>query len=82
MASLKEKHGAIELESIVISDQAAAAEGHPFIDPLAEKKLLWKVDLHVVPILFLLFLMAFLDRTNIGLLTSPSCLEMSLTLDI
>jgi len=32
----------------------------------AERKLLWKCDLHVVPILFLLFLLAFLDRTNIG----------------
>lgn len=32
------------------------------IDPVMEKKLLRKVDLHVVPILFLLFLCAFVDR--------------------
>lgn len=31
-----------------------------------EKKLLLKTDLHVVPILFLLFLCAFIDRINIG----------------
>lgn len=36
------------------------------IDPVAEKKLLRKCDLHVLPPLFVLFLMAFLDRTNIG----------------
>ncbi|KAF2266179.1 MFS general substrate transporter [Lojkania enalia] len=36
------------------------------IDPVAEKKLLWKCDLHVLPPLFVLFLLAFLDRANIG----------------
>jgi hypothetical protein len=36
------------------------------IDPIAEKKLLWKVDCHVVPPLLILYLLAFLDRVNIG----------------
>jgi hypothetical protein len=36
------------------------------IDPIAEKKLLRKVDLHVVPPLLILFLLVFLDRVNIG----------------
>ena len=36
------------------------------IDPAAERRLSIKIDLHVVPILFLLFLLAFLDRINIG----------------
>ncbi|KAH7138152.1 major facilitator superfamily domain-containing protein [Dendryphion nanum] len=36
------------------------------IDPVAEKKLLRKCDLRVLPPLFVLFLLAFLDRTNIG----------------
>lgn len=40
------------------------------IDPIAEKKLLRKCDLRVLPPLFVLFLLAFLDRTNIG--KSPS----------
>ena len=66
MVSLEDKHGAIELENIAIDEKAAAAGEHPPIDPLAEKKLLRKVDLHLIPMLFLLFLMAFLDRTNIG----------------
>jgi hypothetical protein len=38
----------------------------PDIDRAAEKRLLWKLDLHVVPILTFLFLLAFLDRINIG----------------
>ena len=36
------------------------------IDPVAEKKLLRKLDIRVLPPLFVLFLLAFLDRTNIG----------------
>jgi sugar phosphate permease len=31
-----------------------------------EKKLLWKIDLHLLPILFILYMFAFLDRVNIG----------------
>ena len=36
------------------------------IYPIAEKKLLLKCDLRVLPPLFVLFLLAFLDRVNIG----------------
>ena len=36
------------------------------IDPVVEKKLLWKCDLHVVPVISLLYMLAFLDRINIG----------------
>lgn len=32
------------------------------IDPVKEKKLLLKIDLHLIPILCLLLLCAFLDR--------------------
>jgi hypothetical protein len=42
------------------------------IDPVAEKKLLRKCDLHVLPPLFILFLLAFLDRTNIGRIDSKT----------
>lgn len=38
----------------------------PEIDRALEKQLLWKLDIHVVPILMFLFLLAFLDRINIG----------------
>jgi hypothetical protein len=36
------------------------------IDPEAERKLLRKCDIRVLPPLFVLFLLAFLDRVNIG----------------
>lgn len=36
------------------------------IDAATEKKLLWKVDLRVLPPLLILFLLSILDRINIG----------------
>ncbi|KAK5135190.1 hypothetical protein LTR08_005577 [Meristemomyces frigidus] len=36
------------------------------IDPVAEKKLLRKLDMRVVPMLWFLYMLAFLDRTNVG----------------
>ena len=38
----------------------------PSIDDQAEKKLLRKCDLHVVPVVSLLYVLSFLDRINIG----------------
>lgn len=32
----------------------------------AERKLLWKCDFHVLPVLFIMYTLAFLDRINIG----------------
>jgi hypothetical protein len=40
----------------------------PDIDPAAEKRLLWKLDIHVVPILMFLFLLAFLDRYQVSVM--------------
>jgi len=42
------------------------SEGVQF-DAAAEKKLLRKCDLNVIPCITLLFFLAFLDRTNIGM---------------
>jgi sugar phosphate permease len=36
------------------------------IDSLKDRKLLWKLDLYLIPWLCLLYLISFLDRTNIG----------------
>lgn len=33
---------------------------------IKEKALLWKIDYHLIPILFVLYMFAFLDRVNIG----------------
>lgn len=37
-----------------------------YIDPQKERKLLWKIDAFLVPLLTLSFLSAYLDRSNIG----------------
>ncbi|KAI9738644.1 MAG: hypothetical protein M1834_008149 [Cirrosporium novae-zelandiae] len=39
---------------------------HEPIDPVIERRLVWKIDLHVLPMVFVLHLLAFLDRINIG----------------
>lgn len=35
-------------------------------DAVTTRRVLWKIDIHVLPILALLFLCSFLDRTNVG----------------
>jgi len=45
-----------EMHSVSLKDDA------PEIDPVLEKKLLWKTDLNLIPITFMLFLCAFIDR--------------------
>ncbi|KAF4463501.1 hypothetical protein FALBO_9666 [Fusarium albosuccineum] len=52
-----------EIEHVSDVNPKAERQG---IDPILEKKVLRKVDLNLVPILFLLFLCAFIDRINIG----------------
>ncbi|KAI4229804.1 MAG: hypothetical protein L6R36_000591 [Xanthoria steineri] len=47
----------------VTGKQAATV---PDIDPVAEKKLVRKLDLHIIPFVMLLYLFSFLDRVNIG----------------
>lgn len=36
------------------------------IDPAAEARLLRKLDLHICPVLFFLYFLCYLDRSNIG----------------
>lgn len=55
----------VEKDASVRLDEKAEVHGVAF-DPIAEKKLVRKCDMRVVPILFVLFLAAFLDRVNIG----------------
>jgi hypothetical protein len=42
------------------------AEPIPLPPGITERKLITKIDLHVVPALSILYLLAFLDRTNIA----------------
>lgn len=58
------------------SSRSAGASGPPSssqlanttitIDPVAERRLLRKIDLHVYPILFVIYMLSFLDRINIS----------------
>jgi hypothetical protein len=40
--------------------------GNFVVDPVREKKLLWKLDLFICPLVMLIFLVAYLDRSNLG----------------
>jgi len=44
------------------------AHGHALIeiDHAAERRLRWKIDLHIIPIVAIMYMWCFLDRTNIG----------------
>ncbi|KAK8024875.1 hypothetical protein PG990_002698 [Apiospora arundinis] len=63
------KHTERDVSSVAgaVSEQEGAVidAGLP-IDPEAEKKLIRKCDLHVLPPITVLFFLAFMDRTNIG----------------
>ena len=39
-----------------------SSEANLVIDPKDERKLLWKLDVHIAPIVMILYLIAFLDR--------------------
>ncbi|KAL2828475.1 major facilitator superfamily domain-containing protein [Aspergillus cavernicola] len=64
MATPEKDHSPLHVETI--SDLKRDSTTLDPIPPDLEKKVLRKCDLHVVPILTLLFLFAFLDRINIG----------------
>ena len=38
----------------------------PTVDRSQEKRLLWKLDLHVLPMISILYMLSFIDRINIG----------------
>ncbi|KAL5358924.1 major facilitator superfamily domain-containing protein [Aspergillus floccosus] len=65
---MDEKQSQANLEhSISSSDhEAHDAVAAPQITPEMEKKILRKMDIHLIPMLALLYLLAFLDRGNIG----------------
>jgi len=56
---------ATSTSSMELSDHYGSERTTP-IDKALEKKLLRKLDLRVVPILWCLFLVSFFDRSNIG----------------
>ncbi|KAI1346912.1 MFS general substrate transporter [Xylaria sp. FL0043] len=62
-----------DIDTCALTDMAGVQSGgkrHPChtdpIDPRAERRLRWKIDLHVYPILFVVYGLSFLDRINIS----------------
>jgi hypothetical protein len=67
MHFLGEKTELQELEHAEHKEESvSSAAQYVQIDPAAERKLILKCDLRVLPPLTILFMLAFLDRTNIG----------------
>ncbi|KAK3068470.1 hypothetical protein LTR53_013925 [Teratosphaeriaceae sp. CCFEE 6253] len=60
-----DKLAELHVEDIVVRANDRHAERFE-IDPVAERKLLRKLDWRVVPVLWFLYMLAFLDRTNVG----------------
>ena len=47
-----------------VSTDSPELEETPIVDRKAEKALVRKVDFHILPVLTLLYLLSFLDRSN------------------
>jgi hypothetical protein len=54
----------LHIEQLTSSSEGSGIET-TISDTDAEKRLLRKLDLRIVPILWLMFMLAFLDRTNV-----------------
>jgi hypothetical protein len=65
-------HSDMEKPPVVVeSSSAVASSSEPSVlqapfDKAAERRLLWRLDLTVMPLLWLLYLVCFVDRSNIG----------------
>ncbi|KAH7162017.1 MFS transporter [Dactylonectria estremocensis] len=57
--------GKEDIDRIDSNDEAQTSSAES-LDPVAEAKLLLKLDAHFVPVIMLVYLTCFLDRTNIG----------------
>jgi hypothetical protein len=51
---------------VVPSTPKSAGHHDEPLDPKAERKLLWKLDLIILPVFFIIYMMSFLDRINIS----------------
>ena len=50
----------------VVQDSSNSLEGAPAYDTAAEKALVWKQDLRIVPLSAFIYLLCYLDLSNIG----------------
>jgi len=61
-----ERSDALKKSEVVQFEHAQTDEDHVSFDTKATKRLLRKMDIRLIPFLALLYLLSFLDRTNIG----------------
>jgi hypothetical protein len=52
--------------SLQDSASQGGSDAIPGFDKAAERRLLWKLDLLILPIIFLFYMLSYLDRVNIG----------------
>ena len=64
--SYEEKQAIDKRNAPDVLSQDRASELSDPIDPEAERRLRWKCDIHVLPMLCIMYLLSFLDRVNIG----------------
>lgn len=63
MADIKDVHLVEQLEKAIVEKNEVALRE---IDPKANARLTRKLDMHIIPWLFGIWLFAFIDRSNIG----------------
>jgi len=61
-ATAKTEQGGVEAVRVLPTGTTTVGE----IDPEVEKRVRRKLDMHLIPLLSALYLLAFLDRSNIG----------------
>lgn len=68
MSDVDEKHSERQLEKLESGDERVASRPAHYveIDPAAEARVRWKIDLCVVPLCTLLYLLNYIDRAAIG----------------
>jgi hypothetical protein len=59
-----EKH--VSSANLSTTEKPVSNDEDIYIDPIKERKLLWKCDMFLTSLLTLAFLSAYLDRSNIG----------------
>lgn len=65
-SSVDEKRDDLPHAAIEDGKASENVETALYIDPAEEKKLLFKLDLFLTPVIMLVYLCCFLDRSNIG----------------
>ena len=77
MDAKQEKHAGLD-EVDLKDDSGLGVAGS---DPALEARITRKLDLHILPWIFALWLLAFIDRSNIGTLRSKRAVDVVLNIE-